>query len=321
MLSIKNQGNDYLSQHFTIEMKRSGGVVKMMRQHDLEIKIHNPSCSTFEITSKKFPWRPKNVVVLCFGSDLYGELYRKSKCYSFDGNSIGKISNTTIGDSNFEHYKGGLIKYKRNLLTVGGTKNQKTEILERNNNGTYIWSTLEPDYEFTEWQLWNGIQSHSLVNIKSSDMNEEFILLSGGYNYDITWSTEFEERVYKFNGTWHHFGQLRRPRAYHSSIYWDGAVYFIGGRYHFDDLQYKMNTEYYFFKNEYSNYSEEYYSESVVNNSVSEVDDGEKSRDRMEIWKIQDHPDRFETTENWPELFNWEKPHLFIVPDSFFPDH
>ena len=51
----------------------------------------------------------------------------------------------------------------------------------------------------------------------------------------------------------------------------------------------------------------------------SEVD--ENSRVRMEIWKIQDSPDRFETTENWPELFNWETPHVFIVPDSFFPDH
>ena len=41
----------------------------------------------------------------------------------------------------------------------------------------------------------------------------------------------------------------------------------------------------------------------------------------MEIWKIQDLPYRFETTENWPALFHWGSPHVFIVPDSFFPDH
>ena len=42
---------------------------------------------------------------------------------------------------------------------------------------------------------------------------------------------------------------------------------------------------------------------------------------KMEIWNIQDSPDQFETTENWPELFHWEYPHLFIVADSFFPDY
>ena len=42
---------------------------------------------------------------------------------------------------------------------------------------------------------------------------------------------------------------------------------------------------------------------------------------RMEIWTIEDFPDRFETTGNWPELFDWEHPHLFVVPDSYFPDH
>ena len=170
-----------------------------------------------------------------------------------------------------------------NDVAVVSMSNQKTEILERNSNGTYIWSTVEPDFAFNEHR---SIESHSLVNIKSTDMNEEYVLLSGGTN-DDPWDVIIMERVYKFNGTWHPFGQLRRPRASHSSIYWNGAVYFIGGYYVFQDWR--------------------------------TVD--ENSRVRMEIWKIPDLPDRFETTENWPELFNWDSPHLFIVQDSFFPDH
>ena len=42
---------------------------------------------------------------------------------------------------------------------------------------------------------------------------------------------------------------------------------------------------------------------------------------KMEIWNIEDSPNEFQTTENWPELDDWMNPHLFIVPDSFFPDH
>ena len=262
----------------------------MTRQHDLEYPLRNPSCSSFEITDQYFPWLSKNIVVLCF------DWFEAFLCYSFDGNSIGKLSNTIIGDSNFGHNGGGLIKYKRSLLTVGGWGNRKTEILERNSNGAYIWSTVEPDFDFTEWNFhsWKHIQSHSLVNIKSSNINEEYVLLSGGSygGYDDDGPPpKIMERIYKFNGTWHPFGQLRRPRTHHSSIYWNGAVYFIGG----------------------------YYSFRTVDENWRTVD--ENSRVRMEIWKIPDIPDRFETTENWPELFNWDSPHLFIVQDSFFPDH
>ena len=42
---------------------------------------------------------------------------------------------------------------------------------------------------------------------------------------------------------------------------------------------------------------------------------------KMEIWKKEESPDKFKTTENWPELNVWRRPHLFIVPDSFFPEH
>ena len=70
---------------------------------------------------------------------------------------------------------------------------------------------------------------------------------------------------------------------FHNSIYWNGAVYVIGGRYDYD------------------------------------VDNYENTK--TEIWNIKDSPDQFKTKENWPELFFWDRPHLFIVPDSFFPDH
>ena len=78
---------------------------------------------------------------------------------------------------------------------------------------------------------------------------------------------------------------LNKPRIYHSSIYWNGAVYVIGG--------YSFNYPY-----DFSN-----------------------ARAKMEIWKIADSPDEFKTSENWPELNQWMNPYLFIVPDSFFPDY
>ena len=49
-----------------------------------------------------------------------------------------------------------------------------------------------------------------------------------------------------------------------------------------------------------------------------EVDD---SKTKMKILNITESPDKFETKENWPELFDWNYPHLFIVSDSFFPDY
>ena len=90
-------------QHFVIETKRSGQLVKMTKKEDLKIRFFRPSCSSFEITSKHF------VVVLCF------DIYHRKSCYSFDD----KLND--IGNSNYEHHLGGLAKYKRNLLTVGAT--------------------------------------------------------------------------------------------------------------------------------------------------------------------------------------------------------
>jgi len=235
----------------------------MTKKDDLEIGFWNPSCSSFEMTSEYFPWFKTAVVILCF------DIYHQKSCFSLDGQL------THIGDSNQEHFLVRLTKYKSNLLAVSGD-NQMTEILEIDGNKNFSWSVVEPDFKFYPGEY---IYDHSLVTVESSDINEEYVLLIGGIN------DELDElgKVFKFNGTWFPFGKLNKPRGYHSSVYWNGAVYVIGGEYNYDVDNYK-NT-------------------------------------KMEIWNIQDSPDQFKTKENWPELFNWRYPQLFIVSDSFFPDH
>ena len=244
----------------------------MTTKGNLEFRFTSPACSSIEFTSDYFPWFQKNVVILCF------DKFDPKKCYSFDG----KL--TYIGDSYYEHSYGGLTKYKTNLLSVGGCYlkggpfggpfdgNQKTEILKirenKNNSLSIISQFVEHDFEFTRAKR---IFCHSLVTVGSYDINEEYVLLIGGYND----RDEKLENIFKFNGTWVHFGRLNKPRVDHNSIYWNGAVYVIGGY---------LKT-------------------------------------KMEIWNIKDSPDEFKTNENWPELLHWELPHLFIVPDSFFPDH
>ena len=186
----------------------------------------------------------------------------------------------TYGDSNYEHLNGELAKYKGNLLTIGGGYfindtfygNKKTEILEINGNRNLSWS-VESDLEFTQGKY---IIDYSLVTVEPSDIHEEYVLLFGGISDDYIG----QENVLKFNGSWFLFGKLNKPRKSHKSIYWNGAVYVIGGRYDFFD-----------------------------------------DTTKIEIWDIKDSPDQFKTKENWPELINWYSPHLFIVPDSFFPDY
>ena len=256
---------DITRQHFVIETQRSGQLVKMMKKEDLEIGFSKASCSSFEITSEYFPWFKTNVVILCF------DYYKKKSCYSFDGKLNGKL----IGDSNYEHNLGGLTKYESNLLTVGGVNNQNTEIMQRDGGQIFGWSIVDPDFKFTQAE---SVYDHSMVTVESSDINEEYVLLIGG---DSPYKTL--ENVFKFNGTWFPFGELNKPRYYHNSIYWNGAVYVIGGAYG-DDVDSYENT-------------------------------------KIEIWNIKDSPDQFKTIENWPEVFDWEYPHLFIVADSFFPDH
>ena len=140
------------------------------------------------------------------------------------------------------------------------------------------------------------IIGHSLLTIPSSDIHEEYILLIGGVRFimnsivrEFTAKNDFlyhsiSSMVSKFNGTWYNFGKLRKPRYNHNCIYWNGAVYVIGGKYNYSDLDDDLQT-------------------------------------KIEIWKIDDSPDQFISYENWPLLFDWRSPHLFIVPDTFFPDY
>ena len=93
---------------------------------------------------------------------------------------------------------------------------------------------------------------------------------------------------------------MKKPRNYHSSIYWNGAVYVIGGLAY--DRFYGYTAE-----------DKLYFNADIVINKTG--------RAKMEIWKIADSPDEFKTSENWPELNQWMNPYLFIVPDSFFPDY
>ena len=100
------------------------------------------------------------------------------------------------------------------------------------------------------------------------------------------------DSVFKFNGMWVSFGKLKSPRQFHSSIYWNQSVYVIGGT-----------------------------SSPTLMTGPFEWQNRSWAKTKIEIWNINDSPDQFVTKENWPELFGWRKPHLFIVPDAFFPDY
>ena len=222
-----------------------------------------------------------NYVVLCF------DQYRYKSCYLFND----KLN--YIGDSNYGHFDGGLVKYKSNFLTIGGGhysrdkvySNMKTELLKIDENKLFSLS-IETDFKFTQGY---SIYSFSLVTVESSDINEEYVLLIGGFNSSRVTPSYISRsdisplrNVFKFNGTWFRFGKLNNPRTGHSLIHWNGAVYVIGGR--------------------------------------NDLIDYEKYKTKIEIWNMKDSPEHFKTIENWPELNNWLDPHLFIVPDSFFPD-
>ena len=276
-------GGDYTSlpnnyaferQHFSIETQRKGRIVKMTKLKNLNIDFQYPSCSNFEITSDYFPWSSKNIVILCFKLD------KPKSCYSYDG----KLN--YIGDSNFGHNGDGLAKYRGKLITVGGDGvSVKTEIMERKKNGSYIWSKAESDGILSQYKYMVG---KSLVTIPSSDINEEYVLLIGGVArsklISILFDNLISSKVFKFNGTWYNFGKLKKTRKNHNSIYWNGAVYIIGGNYDNSNFDEDIET-------------------------------------KIEIWKINDSPDQFMTSENWPLLHDWKLPYLFIVPDAFFPDY
>ena len=146
--------------------------------------------------------------------------------------------------------------------------------MSRNKNGTFIWSMVDHKFGFDQSSRY--ISSHSLVTIQSS---EEYVILIGGIND----KRKILKNVFKFNGTWSLFGQLKKPRWNHNTIYWNGAVYVIGG-------EHKLN----------------------YNHTTGET--------KTEIWKIKNSPYRFKTVEKMPILRTWYAPSLFIVSDSFFPN-
>ena len=305
---ISGTANDMSRQHFVIETHKSDERLKMVRMQKLEnlnTGLTDPICSTFKL---KYEEKSENVVILCYSLN-----YQRS-CFAFDN-----VNLTHIGDSQFKHFMGGLTAYRNKegfqidsrwvalsanhsaaskyqfetpskLLAVGGLNTQKTEIIKRKKlhkrkNYRFVWSTPKQDFKFTHGKY---IVHHSLVTIESTDPNKEYVLLIGGLRL-ITHSLSDDyvplKKVFKFDGEWHQFGELKKPRSMHSSIYWNGMVYVIGGVHGFSD---------------------------------------EDTGTKMEIWNIdlnKDSPDEFKTTENFPELLDWIRPHLFVVPDSFFPDH
>ena len=185
--------------------------------------------------------------------------------------------------------------------------NQKTEILRRDINESFSWSVVDPDFKFTEV---NQIKGHSLVTVKSSDINEEYVLLIGGFG-KAHYSTSYVTTIFKFNGTWSSFGHLNKPRVYSNSIYWNKAVYVIGGGYreyhqcvyegeklhrNIDDLltiehELTIND---FLKPLFPSPGDETWCDYL-----------QQIKTKMEIWKIEGSPNEFQTTENWPELDNW----------------
>ena len=234
--------------------------------------------------------------VYCCKKGYHNCSYKHWKsCYSFDE----KIN--YIGKSNAGHHEGGLAKYKNNLIAVGGsewstsTRTDLTELIERKKNGTFIWSVVET-LDFIN--IADILDKFSLVTIPASKIDEEFVLLIGGtlktYKKSSPTKSLYYDDVLKFNGTWSHFGKLNKSRYRHNSIYWNGAVYVIGGKYHTGQRSSFFNKDFTFL---------------------------DETKTKMEIWKIRDSPDKFMTSENWPELNEWLSPHLFIVPDSFFPDY
>ena len=272
-------------QHFVIETDHGkySPLAKMRQEKNLDLDFEYPSC--LQMTRKIFgSWISKTFVMLCFG------YFEKNACYSFNDK---ENQLTLIGYSNVGHYKGGLQTYQRHLLTVGNEDgrfgNKKTEL---NKNGDFNWTFVDKGFTFKTSEKSIGISRHSMMTIRSSDINEEYIILIGGVDtVEYTKPDRYEwnelKNVFKFNGTWFSFGKLNEPRWDHSSIYWNGAVYVIGG-------QQPREQDW--------NYS-----------------GSNQTGTKMEIWKINDSPYEFQTTVNWPELFNWRTPFLFIIPDSFSP--
>ena len=78
----------------------------------------------------------------------------------------------------------------------------------------------------------------SMVNVPQMGLNEEYLLLIGGRDYD----DNFFDKVHKYNGKWSFFGNLQKTRAYHGSVFLNGRVFIIGGIENGDNHWMKIET-------------------------------------------------------------------------------
>ena len=211
--------SDYQNQHFGFDEKRN-----FVKYKNLEIDFWNPHCSTFKISKPNSQSGDKEVVLLCFHRSHY------KNCYQYDDGEL-----THFADANEDHYLARLGKYKDQLITVGDIDdNQKTEILDRSYNGEYKW-TLGPNYNFSPT---GSIHLYSMVNVPQMGFNEEYLLLIGGrYSFD-----DFSDKVHKYNEKWSFFGNLKKTRYYHSSVFLNGRVFIIGGVENWDNKWMKTET-------------------------------------------------------------------------------
>ena len=193
----------YQSQHFGFDEKRN-----FVKYENLEISFWAPQCSTFKISKPNSQPGNKEVVLLCF------DTYHQKNCFQYDDDEL-----THFADANVDHFEARLGKYKDQLITVGSSGHQKAEILDRYNNGKYKW-TLGRNYNFSPTGI---ICQYSTVNVPQIGSNEEFLLLIGGQYGGFT------DRVHKYNGKWSLFGNLKKTRAFHDSVFLNGRVFIIGG--------------------------------------------------------------------------------------------
>ena len=96
--------HDFTKQHFVIETKRSGQLVKMTKKEDIEYALTNPKCSNFEVSSEYTGDEladKTNIVVLCFAG-----VSPDNFCFAYDGKVV-YFSKTKYG-----HFDAGLVGFR-----------------------------------------------------------------------------------------------------------------------------------------------------------------------------------------------------------------
>lgn len=117
---------------------------------------------------------------------------------------------------------------------MNGIHSNSTEILDQSQTGTYKWS-INRDYNFSPT---GDIFGYSTVNVPKTETKEEYLLLIGGCYSLIEMKTNpnaYSKKVHKYNGSWSFFGNLRKTRAFHSSLFLDGRILIIGGGVNWDN--------------------------------------------------------------------------------------